>query len=160
VSSSTGCLLVHACPASLRAGVESALGAVLPHQVKSVAWSPGDHGLRAALEWTGPAGTAAALTDALRSLAALTFEVTEDAVDAGLGERYSYVPGLGLYRASTNAIGDVVVDENQLAAALRESPNAEALREAIRALLGRPWDEALEPLRFGAAPLPRAVAVG
>ncbi len=158
--SSTGCLLVHACPASLRAGVESALGGVLPPHHGAPAWSPSDQGLRATLEWSGPAGSAAALADGLRALAAVTFEVTEDASPGYDGERYSFVPGLGLHRCATNAIGDLVVDENQLAAAVRDSPNAEALRERLAHLIGRPWDEALEPLRIGAVPVPRAAVAG
>jgi hypothetical protein len=159
VPSSTGCLLVHACPASLRAGVENALAAVLPPH-SALAWSPGDPGLRTALEWSGPVGSAAALAESLRALAAVTFEVTEDPGPGYDGERFSFVPGLGLHHCATNAIGDVVVDENQLAAAVRDSPNAEALRERLAYLIGRPWDEALEPLRIGAAPLATAAAAG
>ncbi|MDQ1709371.1 MAG: hypothetical protein QOG49_756, partial [Frankiaceae bacterium] len=100
------------------------------------------------------------LAASLRLLGAVVFEVTEDPSTGTDGEHYSYAPGLGLYRAATNAVGDVVVDENQLAAAMRDAPNAEALRERLALLVGRPWDDVLEPMRVRAWPTERAVAAG
>lgn len=159
MTSSTGCLYVHACPASLRAAAESALAATLAPS-SSLDWSPRDGGVFAVGEWSGPPGTAAALVSGLRALGALTFEVTEDPAPGSDGERFSFVPGLGLFHAATNAVGDVVVDENQLAAAVRDAPNAEALRERLARLIGRPWDDVLEPLRIRAWALERVVATG
>lgn len=159
MTGSTGCLFVHACPASLRPAADTAVAAALPHQ-QPLRWSPRDGGLVVTTEWTGWPGTAAAIADGLRSLGAVTFEVTEDAAPGVDGERFSFVPGLGLFRAATNAVGDVVVDENQLAAAVRDSPNAEALRERLARLIGRPWDNVLEPLRMRAWTPSQAAAAG
>lgn len=154
----TGALLVHACPAALRSAVSDIADELV---AQSLDWQPrGDASLYADATWVGAAGTAAALTQRLRALGAVVFEVTEEPSEGVDGERYSFVPGLGLFRAATNAIGDVVVDENQLGAALREAPNAEALRERLARLLGRPWDDALEPLRHRVAPLAAAAATG
>lgn len=158
MTGSTGCLFVYACPASLWSAVDAAITAALPPQ-QPLCWSPRD-ALTATLEWTGPAGSAATLAHALRKLGAITFEVTEDAAPGVDGERLSFVPALGLFRAATNAVGDVVVDENQLSAAVRDSPNAEALRERLARLIGGPWDDALEPLRMRAWARSDAAAVG
>jgi hypothetical protein len=158
VSQSTGCLFVHSCPAALQCAVGDITDDVL-HE--SLTWhARGDTSSFADIAWVAPPGTAVALTNRLRTLGAVVFEVTEDPSDGIDGERYSFVPGLGLFRAATNSVGDVVVDENQLGAALREAPNAEALRERLARLLGRPWDDALEPLRHRVAPVTAAAATG
>ena len=158
MSQSTGCLFVHACPAALQHAVDDIADEVL-HQ--SLVWhARTDTSSYADAVWVASSGTAAVLCHELRRLGAVVFEVSEDPSDGVDGERYSFVPGLGLFRAATNSVGDVVVDENQLGAALREAPNAEALRERLARLLGRPWDDALEPLRHRAAPVTAAAATG
>ena len=158
MTGSTGCLFVYACPASLWSAVDAAIASALPQQ-QPLCWSPRD-AMTATLEWTAPPGSAATLADALRKLRAITFEVTEDAAPGVDGQRLSFVPALGLFRTATNAIGDVVVDENQLFAAVRDSPNAEALRETLTRLIGGPWDDALEPMRMRAWAPSDAAAVG
>ena len=159
MTGSTGCLYVHSCPASLRAAADSVVAAAVP-ALQFLPWSPSVDALVVTAEWSGRPGSAALLTEGLRCLAAVTFEVTEDAAPGRDGERFSFVPGLGLFRAATNSAGDVVVDENQLGAAVRDSPNAEALRERLARLIGAPWDDVLEPLRMrGWAPA-RAAATG
>jgi hypothetical protein len=159
VTGSTGFLFVHACPASLRSEVDTALAASVAHH-DPLCWSAHDDGLTAACEWSGRAGGGAGLADALRRLGAVTFELTEDAAPGTDGERFSFVPGLGLFRAAMNSVGDVVVDENQLMAAMRDSPNAEALRERLARLVGKPWDDVLEPLRIRSWPPAKAAAAG
>jgi hypothetical protein len=158
VSQSTGCLFVHACPAALRHAVDDTAHELLQ---QSLVWHARPDGSSYAdALWVAPLGTAASLTHRLRALGAVVFEVGADPGEGVDGERYSFVPGLGLFRAATNSIGDIVVDENQLGAALREAPNAEALREWLGRLLGRPWDDVLEPLRHRAAPVTAAAATG
>ena len=159
MTGSTGCLFVHACPVSLRAAADGAVAAAFPQQ-QPLHWSPRDGALIAAVTWSGRPGSAAAVADALRGLGAITFEVTEEPTAGVDGERFSFVPGLGLFRAATNSVGDVVVDENQLAAAIRDAPNAEALREQLARLIGRPWDDVLEPLRMRMWSPAQAAAVG
>jgi hypothetical protein len=158
VSRVTGCLFVHACPAALQPAVDD-IAADLLHE--PLEWhARDDNATYADATWSASCGTAALLAHRLRALGAVVFETTEDASDGVDGERYSFVPGLGLFRAATNAVGDVVVDENQLGAALREAPNAEALRERLARLLGRPWDDALEPIRHRLTPLTATAATG
>ncbi|AOW94758.1 hypothetical protein BFN03_10205 [Rhodococcus sp. WMMA185] len=102
--------------------------------------------MRATTDWVGPVGTAARLVNALRPWPMLRFEVTEDASDGVDGERYSYVPGLGLWRGSTSANGDVVVGEMRLKAMMQAEGD---LAVDLAYALGTAWDEALEPFRSG-----------
>lgn len=159
MTGSTGALYIHACPASLRAAVDGCVAAAAIHP-QALFWARHGDALSATAEWAGAPGTGCALAESLRALGAITFEVTEDAGPGTDGERFSFVPGLGLFRAATNAVGDVVVDENQLGAALRDAPNAEALRERLARLIGRPWDDVLEPLRMRAWAATKAAAAG
>ena len=88
---------------------------------------------------------------ALREWSALRFEVTENPSEGVDGERFSYVPGLGLWRGSTSANGDVIVAENQLRAMIEAQPDSAGLASELEAALGTAWDEALEPYRMGGA---------
>ncbi len=75
-----GVLYVHSAPSALCPHIEWAVGGVLGH-APQVEWSPqpaqpGSY--RAEYSWAGDAGTAAALTSALRGWNHLRFEVTEE----------------------------------------------------------------------------------
>lgn len=142
-----GVVYVHSAPAALCPHIEWALAAVLQTQLR-VDWTaqPAQPGsLRAELLWHGPRGSSAALASALRACRQARFEVTEDAVD-GEGQRYSFTPALGMFHASTDAAGGIVVGENRLTTLLAEMP-ANQLSDGIAELLGKPWDEELEVFR-------------
>jgi len=83
----------------------------------------------------------------LRSWPMVRFEVTEDASYGVDGERFSHVPGLGLWRASTSANGDVMIGEQRLRAMMAAGRDAERLAAELDSVLGAAWDEALEPYR-------------
>jgi hypothetical protein len=105
--------------------------------------------LRAELSWQGPAGTASKIASALRGWAMLRFEVTEEPTATSEGERYSATPALGIFAAITSVHGDILVAENRLRTALEAtSAGTATLSEEIDRLLGRPWDEELEPFRY------------
>ncbi len=103
--------------------------------------------MRAECTWSGPAGSGGALAGALRAWPMLRFEVTEEPSPGVDGERFSYVPHLGLWRGRTSANGDIVVAEDQLRALVGDTP-AGRIASAVHDLLGSAWDEALEPLRL------------
>ena len=109
----TGVVYIHSAQAALCPHVEWALSSTLNARA-NLKWSAQDAepGMqRATVDWTGPVGTAARLANALREWSSLRFEVTENASEGVDGERFSYVPGLGLWRGSTSANGDVIVGE-------------------------------------------------
>ena len=152
-----GVLAVLACPPALCPHLEFAAAAVLCAPV-SLSWSaqpamPGH--LRATLEWQARRGTAGRLASRMKGLGAVRFDVVEGPSPGCDAERYSYEPELGLYRAGLAADGGIVVREEALEALLLAATAGTAgadsnLVDGLRRLLGKAWDDALEPLRVGA----------
>jgi hypothetical protein len=143
-------LFVHAATSALCPHVEWAVAGVLGASVP-VQWTPqpaAPGSFRAEVSWRGPIGTAAALTSALRGWQHLRFEVTEEPTASSEGCRYSFTPSLGVFHAVTGLHGDILVPEDRLRAALTRVRSGETdTAEAIDALLGRAWDDELEPFR-------------
>ena len=75
----------------------------------------------------------------------LRFEVTEDPSPGTDGERFSHVPGLGLWHGRTSANGDIVLGEDQVRTAL--GAGRDALARRLDDMLGTRWDDALEEFR-------------
>ncbi|MBC2638657.1 MULTISPECIES: DUF3145 domain-containing protein [unclassified Rhodococcus (in: high G+C Gram-positive bacteria)] len=143
-----GVVYIHSSPAALCPHIEWALTATLDCRA-NLKWTsqPASNGvLRATTSWVGPVGTASRLVNALRAWPMLRFEVTEDPSEGVDGERYSHVPGMGLWHGSTSANGDVVVGEMRLRALMQAGGDFAA---ELDYALGTAWDEALEPFRSG-----------
>jgi hypothetical protein len=77
----------------------------------------------------------------------IRFELTEDPSPGVDGERFCFAPGLGLWNARASANGDIVVGEDQLRALAADARTGESFAHHVDRLLGRPWDDALEPFR-------------
>jgi hypothetical protein len=108
---------------------------------------------RAEHSWSAEAGTAAGIASALRGWKYLRFEVTEEPTGAGHGategSRFSYTPDLGVFHAVTGVHGDILVPEDRLkAAVLKAVHGTTTLLTEIDRLLGKPWDDELEPFRY------------
>jgi hypothetical protein len=104
---------------------------------------------RTEYSWTGPAGTAARLASALKGWQRIRFEVTEEATSSTEGGRYSYTPTLGIFYAVTGLHGDIMIPEDRIKHAMAMSAlSGRDLSDALSALLGRAWDEELEPFRY------------
>jgi len=149
-----GVLYIHSAPPALCPHIEWAVAGVLGARA-SLDWipqsaSPGTW--RAELCWYGEAGTAAKLASALRGWHLLRFEVTEEPSAGCEGERYSGTPTLGLFRAVTGVNGDILIPEDRLRAAMlrveADGDHEVALADEIQLLLGKPWDDELEPFRY------------
>ncbi|AXE26267.1 DUF3145 domain-containing protein [Streptomyces globosus] len=145
-----GVLYVHSAPRALCPHVEWAVGGVLGVRV-NLDWirqpaSPGTW--RAEFSFVAEPGTASRLASALRGWHLLRFEVTAEPCATAEGERYSSTPDLGIFHAVTGLHGDILVPEDRLRAAMARSVRGESDLEAeIAALLGKPWDDELEPFR-------------
>jgi hypothetical protein len=116
----------------------------------SVSWAeqPVRNGsYRAEVAWTGKPGTGARLVAGLRAWPMLRFEVTEEASHGNDGERMSYVPDLGVFRAPMSANGDLTVTEQQLRQLAATATSIEAFRQGVNQLLGAAWDADLEIYR-------------
>jgi len=150
--STSGMIYVHSSPSAVCPHVEWAVAGVLQARA-DLQWSaqlaaPGQ--LRAQCGWSGKPGTAAVLAGALRAWPMLRFEVTEEPSPGLDGERFCFVPGLGLWRARTSANGDIVVGEDQLRALASTARDAESFAHQLDQLLGANWDDVLEPFRRAA----------
>lgn len=145
-----GVLFVHSAPSALCPHIEWAVGGVLGMPV-DLSWTPQgaqSGAYRAELSWTGPVGSAAAITSALRGWNHLRFEVTEEPTGSGEGCRYSFTPQLGVFHAVTGQHGDIMIPEDRVkAAVVRASLGDTTLLLEIDKLLGKPWDDELEAFR-------------
>lgn len=151
IQSVRGVLYIHSTPAALCPHIEWAVSAVLDTDIK-LEWTPqpaqtGSY--RAELSWEGTPATAAELTSALRDWDMLRFEVTADPSATTEGARYSYTPQLGVFHAVTGLHGDIMIPEDRLKAAVVQAALGETTLELqISQLLGKPWDDELEPFRY------------
>lgn len=147
MTSSGGVLYVHSAPSALCPHVEWAVGAVVGVPV-NLGWVPQPverASYRAELEFTAPAGTAAALASKLKRLDRIRFEVTQDGAE---GVRYSYTPTLGIFHALTARNGDIVIPEDRIKKAfVVEALGGKSLHDGINELLGTAWDDELEAFR-------------
>jgi hypothetical protein len=159
-----GVVYIHAAPPALCPHVEWAVGGVLGMRV-ALDWTPQPTApgtFRAELSWQADPGTASKLASALRDWMHLRFEVTEEPSAGAEGERYSSTPTLGLFHATTGVHGDIMVREDRLRAALARAATGSAIggvtdgvidpatrvMEEMQALLGKAWDDELEPFRY------------
>jgi Protein of unknown function (DUF3145) len=159
-----GVVYIHAAPPALCPHVEWAVGGVLGIRV-TLDWTPQPTApgtFRAELSWQADPGTASKLASALRDWMHLRFEVTEEPSAGAEGERYSSTPTLGLFHATTGVHGDIMVREDRLRAALARAATetplggatdgvidpATRVMQEMQALLGKAWDDELEPFRY------------
>jgi len=149
-----GVLYVHSAPSALCPHIEWAVAGVLDHEVR-LEWTgqPAQNGTyRTEYSWSADAGSSAEIASALRGWGQLRFEVTEEPAGSSQGAvegaRYSYTPELGIFHAVTGLHGDIMVPEDRLKAAVVRSAVGEVtLLTEIDRLLGKPWDDELEPFR-------------
>ncbi|MBA3528108.1 MAG: DUF3145 domain-containing protein [Propionibacteriaceae bacterium] len=151
MSITRGVLYVHSAPAALCPHVEWAVGAVFGAPSR-LDWAPQPverSSYRAEYSWTGAPGTAAKLASALKGWQKIRFEVTEEATLTTESARYSYTPTLGVFHAVTGLHGDIMVPEDRIRHAVANAGlRGPDLATALADLLGRRWDEELEPFRY------------
>ena len=145
-----GVLYVHSAPSALCPHVKWAAGGVLGVSVH-MSWTPQPVAagtFRTEVSWQGAPGRAAALASSLRGWSHLRFEVTEEPTAGTEGGRYSYTPELGIFHAVVGLHGDLMIPEDRLkAAVVRAALDGSPLELEIDKLLGRAWDDELEPFR-------------
>ena len=149
-----GVIYVHSAPSALCPHIEWALGGVLGNAV-SLEWTPqpaqaGTY--RAEYSWAGDAGTAAAITSALRGWNHLRFEITEEPSAGVDGSRWSHTPDLGIFHATTDVSGNIMVSEDRIRYAYEAGAgDPSVLMHELSLALGEAWDDELEPFRLAAA---------
>lgn len=148
--STRGVIYVHSAPLAVAPHVEWAVARVLGTPVR-LDWSPQPAepaARRTECTWTGHPGTGAEFAAALRVWPMLRFEITEEPSPGADGERFMFVPGLGLFRAATSANGDIQLGEDLLRHLIATTRGHEGLAHAIQGALGAAWDAELEPYRY------------
>ncbi|EMQ98283.1 DUF3145 domain-containing protein [Paeniglutamicibacter gangotriensis] len=152
-----GVLFVHSAPSALCPHIEWAIGSVVDRRT-DLHWteqsaSPGMS--RAEVNWTGKPGTGALLASALRGWAHLRYEVTEDASPGVDSSRWSHTPELGIFHATTDAAGNIMVSEERIRWAYEKGAGDPAIvYQELSIALGEAWDEELEPFRYAAEGAP------
>jgi hypothetical protein len=141
-----GVIFIHACPSAVSPHLGWALNSVFGTEIR-IDWdpqpiAPGQQ--RAEIIWSGPAGTATKIASSLSAFRDSRYEVYEDPSASREGERFSFTPSLGLFRATIGPHGDVQVPEDRLRTAVASSVD---LASDINRLIGQPWDDELEPFR-------------
>ncbi len=152
--SAHGVLYIHSAPPALCPHIEWAVAGIVGAPV-SMPWvgqpaAPG--ALRAELTWQARPGTAGAIASALAGWNRLRFEVTEDSSPGCDGVRHCYTPDLGTFTAVTGANGDILVPEDRLrfVMTLASAGGVASLEDELARLIGKAWDNELEPFRRAA----------
>ncbi|MBP3223406.1 MAG: DUF3145 domain-containing protein [Actinomycetaceae bacterium] len=152
-----GVIFIHTVPPAVQPHVEWAVVSVLGYGIR-FSWTqqPALPKMnRGEASWSGPVGTAAVLASALNGWEHLRFEITEDATPVSESGRYSYTPDLGIFYATTDLMGNVVVPENRIRAAIEKAgTDSSALRKHLDVALGQAWDDELEPFRYAGSGAP------
>jgi len=144
---STGSLVIHSAPSALRAHIDWAIRDILGTSVQ-IQWrtQPNFVGTyRTEITWRDLAGNAAKLCSALSSWHYLRFEIFEATTDEG--ELFRFLPELGILCNRTDGAGNILLTDLVIQNALSNSFEEDELRDAINRILGKPWEEVLEPLR-------------
>ena len=102
---------------------------------------------RAQLSWNGLLGTGAQLASALRGWHYLKFEIYEAASNGSDGSLYMFTTELGLFRSNIGPHGDIMINEHQLQKVINGNIKESDVCEEIENLLGKPWNDDLEPFR-------------
>ena len=152
-----GVIFIHSVTPAVQPHVEWAVSSVLGYPVH-VEWTkqPAVPSMnRGEVSWTGEAGTGAMLASALGGWEHLRFEITEEPTQISDGGRWSCTPGLGIFYAQTDLLGNVVVPETRVRAAIEQAgDNLAEMRRLLDVALGTAWDDELEVFRYAGAGAP------
>jgi hypothetical protein len=98
--------------------------------------------------WIGPTGICARIVSNLSRWGKLRLEAFQEPVNNLPGERFAVTPELGIYRAEINLLGETLLTESKIKSGIdRAKLEGETLESELSFLLGKPWDDDLEPFR-------------
>jgi hypothetical protein len=146
---SHGQISIYSAPKAVLAHVQWSINEVLgkPHELSWQIQPLAVGTWRANLSWNGLLGTGAKLASALRGWHYLKFEIYEAAMNGSDGSLYLFTTDLGLYRSNVGPHGDIMINEHQLQMILHGNIKESDICEEIEKLLGKPWNDDLEPFR-------------
>lgn len=148
-----GVLFVHSTPAALCPHIEWAAGTALDQDLR-LHWTAQEAApgmLRTEFAWVGPIGSGSRIASALRGWEHLRYEVTEEPTAGSDGGRWSHTPSLGIFHAQIDSLGNVVIPEDRIRAAMDNASSLAELRDGLDLAMGQAWDDELEPFRYAGA---------
>lgn len=135
-------VVVFACPAQLTIAVEDTCKAKFNWKEQGLL--PGT--LQAEMNLKLSVDQAEELVSELASFRMLYAEVLQFGKE--LGTTFMIAPGLGIFRAETNAAGQLMLSEDRVSDIVVSSAgNYKELQRLLRIALGQAWDDLLEPFR-------------
>ena len=144
-----GYLYIHAAPRAVLRNLEWGMAEVLQMPI-SLKWESQpllSRSYRSEVSWNGLQGTGSRLVSTLKGWHYITFELFESSNQGSDGSLYMFSPELGLFRGTVSPTGDLVINENQIQKILSGNLNPMHALEEIENLLGKKWDDALDPYR-------------
>ena len=144
-----GYLYIHAAPRSVLKNLEWGLAETLKSPL-ALKWQPQplkSGSFRSEISWNGIQDTASKLVSNLKGWHYLTFELFESPSNGSDGSLYMFTPELGLFRGAVGSHGDLMINENQIQKILDDNLRTVAVLDALETLMGKKWDEALDPFR-------------
>ena len=144
-----GYLYIHAAPRAVLKNLEWGVAEVLQMPI-ALKWEPQpllSGSQRSEVSWSGLHGAGSRLVSTLKGWHYITFELFESSSQGSDGSLYMYTPELGLFRGTISPHGDLVINENQIQRILCMNQSPAISLEEIENLLGKKWDEALDPYR-------------
>jgi hypothetical protein len=145
-----GELKLYSCPKYLCQQVEWAVYEIIKtkFELKWTIQNIAPSTLSTNLVWKGPMSLGPKIVSVLSKWPKIRLEIIQENTEKNFAERYCLSPNLGIFRAEMNSLGETVINESRLKAALQRSRMEEEPFEVELAfLLGTPWDEDLEPFR-------------
>jgi len=145
-----GELKLYSCPKYLCQQVEWALFDILKikFDLKWIVQPIAPSTMSTNLIWKGPISLGSRIVSVLSKWPKLRLEIIQENSEKNYAERYCLSPNLGIFRADMNSLGETVINESRLKAALQRCRiEEEPFEVELAFLLGTPWDEDLEPFR-------------
>ena len=135
-----GLITIHSCPMALIRHVEWSIESILGRVEIDWRTQPLVAGTqRTQIEWRSAKDISAELASALKSWHYLRFEINFG------NQLFRHTPDLGLHRSEIDKIGNILLTENQVKAAMNKSDDL--LREGLDVALGTEWEVELERFR-------------
>jgi len=148
-----GRIHIYSAPIALTQHIEWAINQHLGQVVK-INWSnqPLAAGSKAMeLEWQHLKPIAAQLAVSLKAWHYIRFEIRQLSKITGDATLFRATADLGLHQVNISSIGDVMLNENQINTAIKNSLTYEKLQSNLESALGIAWDSELEPYRIALA---------
>lgn len=98
--------------------------------------------------WVGPTGLCARIVSNLSRWGKLRLEAIQEPCNNMPGERFAVTPELGIFRAEMNSTCETILTESKIKAGIeRSKQEKESVESELFFMLGKPWDDDLEPFR-------------